>query len=327
MDLDFGFRIQKKQLRLHNPAPQVPPSVPASTGLLIERHKVFSLHLRHNMSKFGVCMDFLRDHVSPYLLSTWLVCTVLLNRISTDAIRERAPLGVGNVAVIYTFVASFSLWVPSFIAHSIHALHKYGWIALIRRKFRAIYIWVVEHLMYLRQFYWFKVVAAILVAFILSTSVYWCTHNLDILQMLRRTVQIFLDILPALRDPHQLLQAIENWINGFSLRLLVNWLSYAWETTLEAVHDDPAKAFGRIAIGTILLLALCYVGKILSRYDYGRKWRNWWMGNGDAPAPPAEGPDGDDGDDDPAPKDDGEWCVNNARAPRRSARVVARRAE
>lgn len=177
---------------------------------------------------------WLNNNVSPFALSIMLVCAADLNWVTA-----------------YVFVLSFLSWITMVILYAGVLIYERGIMRWLLTWVDAYIRHVLQRLHELKNLYWFKSLIGILILYLVASCVLWILH-FDFLNFIRTTLQFIGQLPSLLADTHQLILAIQTWLNHVLLWKFVRCLNVAWTYQKELIYYSPW--LGALSISGILFL-------------------------------------------------------------------------
>lgn len=185
---------------------------------------------------------WLNNNVSPYALSVLFMCAADLNWVTA-----------------YLFVASFLSWITMVILYASVLIYDRGIL-------RWMFTWVEAYIRHvwgrlseLKNLYWMKVFCGILIGYLVISCGLWIMH-FDFLNFIRSTLD-FIRQLPALLvDTHQLILAIQRWLNLVLLGKVVHYISTAWTWQKNLIYASPWLGALSISVNLFLVTVLLELG-------------------------------------------------------------------
>ncbi|HZM22023.1 MAG TPA: hypothetical protein VFC02_09775 [Anaerolineales bacterium] len=177
-------------------------------------------------------------NVEPWLCSGFLLCAASL-----------------SPATAYVFVASFLAWLVLATSHMGVVLYRRGLLRWIWETVRSWCLWFWQRVVALKNLYWVKVLLGLLLGFLLASTSLWAHHHLDVVRVLKDTLEFVASIPRYLFNSTLLIAAIQRWLNRVLLDHLVFLMSTVWRHVSAVIVSNMGLGLLYI-VGAVLLVGL-----------------------------------------------------------------------
>jgi len=185
---------------------------------------------------------WLNDHVSPFMLTALLCSSADLNWVTA-----------------YVFVASFLVWITLVVLYIGLRVYDRGIMRWVYGYAEMYTFHVIQRLKELKHLYLMKTACGVLLVYLVASCVLWVIH-FDFLDFIHNTLDFIKQLPVLLADTHQLILAIQNWLNRVLLWSLVNYMHIVWEWQKELISSSPWLGALSISATLIMVTALLEVG-------------------------------------------------------------------